>query len=50
MWTSNNRLYGYDLSPILIKSNLFGSRMAGDFMYVNNTEYRPAQDCLQGYG
>lgn len=50
MWTSNNRLYGYDLSPILIKSNLFGSRMAGDFMYVNNTVYRPAQDCLQGYG
>lgn len=50
MWTSNNRLYGYDLSPILIKSNLFGSRMAGDFMHVNNTVYRPAQDCLQGYG
>ena len=24
--------------------------MAGDFMYVNNTVYRPAQDCLQGYG
>lgn len=50
IWFSKNKLFGYKTEPLFVKSNLKGSRMAGDFIYIGDSIYRPSQDCLHGYG
>lgn len=47
---SDSPFDNYSSSPILVKSNLCGSRPAGHFFEIAGHVYRPAQDCSKVYG
>lgn len=50
LWKSQCLFSGYEEAGVLIKSELRGSRMAGNIFEVGNSLYRPSQDCINDYG